>query len=155
MDWKINCNNCLTTLQPFQDASTTSNDAGVVSHLTGYMTKCHHIFCGQCREKSYPNCIVCRQPTFWMEISLNMPKYFQMFFESTKKVVQLLNNVDGFNILQAKTINDSVINSNERSKNDEWLISKETHVLKERYQYLKDKIQINNLIYKQFKELKT
>lgn len=69
------CNSCLCELLTRDDERQSQN------MFKGYLTKCFHIFCGNCVQKLKPYCGHCYQSTEFRAIDKNMPPNMRQLFE--------------------------------------------------------------------------
>lgn len=76
------CNSCFCDLLAFDEERESPNT------FKGYMTKCGHVFCGKCVEKSKPNCGHCRRPTQFRAIDKNMPSNLRQLFEPIESIIK-------------------------------------------------------------------
>lgn len=84
------CNLCSVQLNIFEDPPLPYSAKGFFAECT------KHIFCESCKEKIKPQCLICKEPTKFVEIQKNMETYYRWYFESLVNVDQVRNSVENF-----------------------------------------------------------
>lgn len=126
------CNGCLRHLKIGQDSSVTTVD----TRNPSYLTNCDHLFCNLCREKYRSFCPCCRHKAQWIDTSCVLKKdQFQLLSVSIRQ----LQKVHQFQLTHKKSVHRRLMDLKQEKKQWARDRNKKIQVLKQRYQYLKNK----------------
>lgn len=129
---EFRCNGCLRHLNIGHESSVTTID----TRNPSYLTNCNHLFCDICRERHHSICPYCRRKAQWSD-TLRLIKTDR--FQHLTISIRRLQRIHQFQLTYNKSVHWRLMYLKQENKQRARDRNKKVHVLKQRYQYLKNK----------------
>lgn len=142
---EFRCNGCLRHLNIGHESSVTTID----TRNPSYLTNCSHLFCDICRRRYRSICPYCRCEVQWFDTSRITIDRFQHLTVSIRR----LQRVHQFQLMQNKSVHLRLMDIKQKKKQRAQDRNKKVHLLKQRYQYLKNKYSWHLTLLKKIKQI--
>lgn len=140
------CNGCLRPLNIGHESSVSTID----TRKRSYLTSCDHLFCYLCREEYHSICPYCGLEDRWIDTSRVIEKER---FQHLDASIRRMQKIHHFQLMQIKMVHQRLIDMIQAKKLWTRDRNEKLEVLKQRYQYLKNKYSHRLTLYKKIKKI--